>query len=115
MKSIYKQKADPAILKECKEFIEEYKDTVNDKEIGKEAIHKADRLIFSLTNCNDIKEMNEEIRSRKEKILLEEDDFNPEIIRLYQEISQIFLSYSIDVEANKVIKKLEEIQDKNWK
>ena len=115
MRSIYEQKADPEILKECEEFVKNYKDTVNDKEIGREAIHKAYALSISLANCDDLKEMNEEVRSRKIKILLENEDSFYLINRLEKEINKIESSYRLDAQANKVLKELKEIQNKNWK
>ena len=115
MKNVYQQKADPKILKECEEFIEKYKDSINDKEVGSKAIHKTNKLIQSLADCEDLKEMNNEIRIREEKKMLENTDFNPTIAELNKEIRDIHSRFHEDKYANEVIKQLEEIQNKNCK
>ena len=113
MKTIYQQKADPKILKECEEFIKEHKNDSNDKEVGHLAVQNAGKLVTSLVKSKDLQELIKDIRELGEKIAKSDDDF--EKIRMYHEIDEINSRYCIDSQANKILKELEKIQSKNLK
>ena len=106
---MFKEKADPQVLKKCFDFIEKNKDTEMDTEVSRKALNLCSELISSILASH--KEFEDAIKT--EIVKMNQLDDGPEKDAFIFKFNNLNLSIALDQKAHEVLSKLEKIRIRN--
>ena len=107
---MFKEKADPQVLKKCFDFIEKNKDTEMDTEVSRKALNLCSELISSILASH--KEFEDAIKT--EIVKMNQLDDGPKKDAFISEFNNhLNLSIALDQKAHEVLSKLEKIRIRN--